>query len=173
MIFKSPSVQKSIAADVSENLSNRLNVPVEVGKVDIDWLNRLVLKDVSLNDQNGALLFKANHISAGFKLLPFFRKKWVFTSIRFIGFTLNLKKDTPESALNLQFVIDAFSSQDSAKQSNIDLQMHSVMIYGGNVNYDIAGIPAVYSKFDPNHIHIGNLSGKISLNTFDKDSIDE
>lgn len=171
IIFQVPSVQRYIAANVSENLSNRLNVPVEVGNVNIDWLSRLVLKDISLNDQNGALLFKAKTMSASFKLLPALRKQWVFTSIRLHGFTLNLTKDTPDDRLNLQFVIDAFSSADSTKQSNIDLQMHAVLINGGNVNFDVTNSPAINSKFDSKHINISNLNGKLSLDVFNRDSI--
>ena len=166
-----PSVQEKIAANASDRLTNRLNVPVKVGTVQIDWLHRLVLKDVSLNDLNGELLFEADHISAGFKVMPLFQKKWVFTTVRLFGFTLNLKKDQPDGTLNLQFVMDAFSSADTTKQSDIDLQMQSILIRRGNLNYDIANTPVLYSKIDPNHIRIGNLNGRIAIKAFDKDSI--
>ena len=172
IILQIPSAREKIAANVTENLSKHLNTKVEVGKVNIDWLSRLVLKDVSMNDQNDELLFKADHISAGFKLLPFFQKKWVFTSIRLFGFTLNLKKDSPDGILNLQFMIDAFSSEDTTARSDIDLQIHSILINRGNVNYDIADSPVVYSKFDQKHINISNLNGTISVKAFNKDSID-
>ena len=148
-----------------------MNAPVKVGTVNVDWLHRLVLKDVSLNDLNGELLFEADHISAGFKLLPLFQKKWVFTTVRLFGFTLNLKKDTPDGELNLQFVIDAFSSADTTKQSDIDLQMQSILIRRGNLNYDVASSPVLDSKVNPKHIHISNLNGRIAVKTLDKDSI--
>ena len=171
IVLQIPSVQEKIATDVSENLSSRLNVPVEVGKVDIDWLSRLVLKDVSLNDQTGLLLFKADYVSAGFKLLPVIQKKWVFTSIRLFGFTLNLRKDTPDGKLNLQFLIDAFSSEPSTKQSEIYLQMPSILIHRGNVLYNVSGTHADPTKFDLNHVKLTNLNGTISLKAFTRDSI--
>ena len=160
-----------MAVDISGQLSNRLNVPVKVGKVNIDWLSRLVLRDVSLNDRDGELLFAADHISAGFKLLPLFQKQWVFTTVRLFGFTLNLRKDTPDGTLNLQFVIDAFSSKETTGQSDIDLQMHSILIRRGNLTYNLANSPYLYSKFDSKHVHINNLNGNIAIKAFDKDSI--
>ena len=172
IILQIPSVREKIAVDATKYLSKHLNTNVEVGNVAIDWVHRLVLKDVSLNDRNNELLFKADHISAGFKLLPFFQKKWVFTSIRLFGFTLNLKQDSPDGVLNAQFIIDAFSSQDTTTQSDIDLQMRSILIHRGNVNYDVADAPIVNSKFDRKHINISDLNGTISVKAFNKDSID-
>ena len=148
-----------------------MNIPVNVGHVDIDWLNRLVLKNVSLDDQDGELLFASDYISVGFKLLPFFQHKWVFTNVRLFGFTLNLNKDTPDGILNLQFVLDAFSAQDSTKQSDIDLQINSIAIRRGNIRYDMANAPVNHESFDSKHIQIQNLNGTIAIKAFNKDSI--
>jgi hypothetical protein len=172
LVLQIPAVQEKIAVGVSEKLSYRFNVPVKVGEVGIDWLSRLILKDVSLNDQKGDLLLTADHISAGFKPIPLLQKRWVFTTIRLFGFTINLKKDRPDSMLNMQFIIDSFSPDSAAKQSDIDLKINSVLIHGGNINFDIESAPAHDSKFDPNHMRIRNLYGKISLKAFKKDSIE-
>ena len=68
LLLHIPMVQEKIASEAEKELSARLDVPVTVGKVDIEWLNRLVLGDVSINDPNGRKLFEADHISAGFHL---------------------------------------------------------------------------------------------------------
>ncbi|MDR0844094.1 MAG: translocation/assembly module TamB, partial [Tannerella sp.] len=150
-----------------------LNSPVKVGNVDLDWLNRLTIRDVSIDEPNGETLFGADHISAGFKLFPvLFKKQWVFTTVRLFGFSLNLKKDTPESPLNLQFLIDALASKDTIRRkSTVDLQIHTVQLRNGEVNYHIANIPDVQQKFDANHIQVRNLDAKISVRIFGKDSL--
>jgi hypothetical protein len=171
LLLQIPRVQQKLATQASRELSGQLNVPVKVGKVNIEWLNRLVLGDVSLEDRSGDLLFEADHVSAGFRLLPLLRGKWVFTTVRLFGFSLRLKKDAPGSELNLQFVIDAFSSRDSAQNRAIDLKIQSIQIRRGNIGYHIAGRADVRSKFDPEHIEINNLSGKITLKTLTRDSL--
>jgi len=171
IVVQIPAVQEKMSHKTSEILSARLNVPVKVGKVQIDWLNRLVLSDVALDDRSGKLLFRADHISAGFKLLPLIKQQWVFTSVRLFGFDLNLSKNAPDDPLNLQFVIDAFSSTDTTKQSAIDLQMHTIEIRNGNINYDVIESSDHLQTFNPQHIALRNLNGSLAVKAFNKDSI--
>ncbi|MDR3194930.1 MAG: translocation/assembly module TamB domain-containing protein [Tannerella sp.] len=166
-----PQVQRTIAAKASEALSAQLNVPVTVGSVTVEWLNRLVLKEVSLDDRRGERLFEADHLSAGFKLAPLFRKKWVFTTVRLFGFSLNLNRETDGSPLNLQFVLDALASKDTAQHATPYLQIHSILFQRGNVRYDVADAPAEHRKFDAKHLHVQELGGQISLEMLRDDSL--
>lgn len=153
-------------------LSDHLGVPVQIGRVNIEWFNRLVLEEVSLEDQSGKSLFNADHISAGFEILPLINGKIVFTTVRLFGFTVNLNKETPQSPLNLQFVIDAFASKDTVKkESNIDLRFNSILVRRGNLKFDINSEAETPGKFNPKHIDIQNLSAKISMKAFNKDSL--
>ncbi|MDR1200167.1 MAG: translocation/assembly module TamB [Tannerellaceae bacterium] len=153
-------------------LSNRLNVPVRIGKVDIEWFNRLVLNDLYLEDEDGNTLFEANHVTAGFKPFPLLKGKFVFTTVRLLGFSLNLKKNTLDDKLNLQFVIDAFASRDTTKKSPaIDLQFNSILIRKGNFKYDVLNEPATPDKFNAKHVDIRDISAKITLKAFNEDSL--
>ncbi|MDH6304325.1 hypothetical protein M2459_001057 [Parabacteroides sp. PF5-5] len=161
-----------MADTATTELSNRLNVPVRVGKVDIEWLNRLVLSDLYLEDEKGEVLFEANHVTAGFELLPLFRGKLLFTTVRLFGFTVHLEKETPQSTLNLQFVIDAFASRDTTKKSpNIDLQFNSILLRKGNFSYDVLSENRTPDRFNPKHVDIKNISAKITLKSFNQDSL--
>ncbi len=167
-----PYVQRKIAAVAVDELSDRLGVPVRLDRVDIAWLNRLVLEGISLEDESGELLFEANHVSAGFELMPLLRGKIVFTTTRLFGFSLNLRKATPEKPLNLQFVLDAFASRDTLKPSpDIDLRISTVLLRKGHVTYHVASEDSTPKKFNPAHIDIRNISANLSLKAFNKDSL--
>ena len=60
------------------------------------------------------------------------------------------EKHTPESPLNLQFVIDAFASKDSIKEKrrNIDLRFNSIMIRRGNFSYNVDSEKETPGKFN-------------------------
>ena len=167
-----PQVQEYLAVRVAGELSARLNVPVKVGKVAVEWANRLVLKEVSLDDRNGERLFEAARISVGFELWPLLRKKWIFTAASISGFSLNLKRETTDSPLNLQFVLDAFASRDSTQQpvDNLYLQIHSIRLRHGNVGYQVTRAPE-RPTFDAKHLQIRDLNGHIALETVGKDSV--
>lgn len=153
-------------------LTEQLGVPVQIDRIGLRWLNRLVLEGVSLDDQSGKTLFEANHISAGFNPLPFLQGKYVFTTVRLFGFTLNLSKNDPDDKLNLQFVIDAFSKQDTtANPLNLDLRLNSVMLRKGHIRYNVFSEQTTPGKFNPKHIDIDNISANISLKTFSPDSV--
>lgn len=172
ILLRIPYVQQKVANTATSELSGRLGVPVRIGNVDIEWFNRLVLENLYLEDENGNLLFEANHVSAGFEILPLLKGKIVFSTARLFGFTANLKKETPASKLNLQFVIDAFASKDTVKkESNIDLRFNSILIRRGNFRYDVEDAPHTPGKFNAKHIDIKNISAKIAMKAFNKDSL--
>lgn len=133
ILLKVPYVQQQVSKVASAELSSHLGVPVKIGNVDIEWFNRLVLDNLYLEDQEGKTLFEANHVAAGFEVLPLLKGKFVFSTVRLFGFSVNLKKKTPDSPLNLQFVIDAFASKDTVKKNpHIDLRFNSILIRRGN-----------------------------------------
>lgn len=172
LLLNIPYIQQKVATIASNELSEKLHVPVKIGNVQFGWLNNLVLKDLYLEDQSGKVLFEANHVSAGFDALPLLKGKIVFSSVRLFGFNMHLAKDTPQSPLNLKFVIDAFASKDTVKkEKNIDLRFNSILIRRGNFNYDVYSQKETPGKFNPHHIGIKNFTAKIALKAFNKDSI--
>ena len=166
-----PAIQDKLATEASRELSKLLNVPVNVGRVEIDWLSRLAVKDISVEDQQGETLLEADLLSVGFKLFPLLQKKWVFTTVRLFGLSLHLKKETPHDKLNMQFLIDAFSSRDTTKSSHIDLQIHSVLIRRSTLDYHVKSIAGGKQKFDLNHITVNNINANIAVKSFNPDSL--
>ncbi|MDR2470214.1 MAG: translocation/assembly module TamB domain-containing protein [Tannerella sp.] len=167
-----PQVQEYLAAGVAGELSARLNVPVRVGKVAVAWANRLVLKEVSLDDRNGERLFEAARISVGFELWPLLRKQWIFTTASISGFSLHLKRETADAPLNVQFLLDALAARDTTRQpaDNLYLHIHSVRLRHGNVGYHVTRAPE-QSTFDAKHLQIRDLDGQMALEAIGKDSL--
>jgi len=167
-----PYIQNRVAGIATAELSEHLDVPVRIGKVDIEWFNRIALENVYLEDQNGDVLFDASHISAGFELLPLFKKKFVFNTIRLFGFSMRLNKETPKEKLNLQFIIDAFASSDTLKKnSHIDMKLNSIIMRRGSFTYDVFSEPVTTGKFNAKHIDIKNISASISVKELTTNSI--
>lgn len=153
-----------------KELSDLLNTSVKIGKVDISWLNRIVLKDVKIEDQKGETTLEAGNITAGFKLLPAFKNKWILTTVRLFGVTCHIRRETSQSDTNIQFIIDALSGNPQGEK-NVELQLHSIMIRRGKVTYDVLNKENTLQTFNPNHIHVSDISGKLSVEHYSKDSI--
>ena len=173
LLVNIPFVQKEIATTATQELSRRLGVPVQIERVDIEWFNRLVLEGLYLEDQQGKVMFKANHVAAGFDILPLLDGKLTFNTVRLFGPHIHLSRKTATDPLNLKFVIDAFASKDTTpkKKLDIDLRFNTVLIRQGHFSYDVEDVPQTPDKFNAKHIDIRDLSAKISLKALRKDSI--
>ena len=150
--------------------SKLLHTNVKIGEININWLNRLTFRDVVIEDQKGDSLLRADNITAGFKLLPTLKNKWILTTVRLFGVTCRINKESSQSEMNMQFILDAFSG-DSQGDSNLEMRIESILIRRGKITYDVLDKENTNQSFNPNHISIDNLSGKLSIRHYSKDSL--
>ena len=150
--------------------SKLLHTNVKIGEINISWLNRLTFRDVVIEDLKGDSLLRADNITAGFKLLPALQNKWILTTVRLFGVTCQINKESSQSEMNMQFLLDAFSG-DSQGDSNLEMRIESILIRRGKITYDVLDKENTNQSFNPNHISIDNLSGKLSVRHYSKDSL--
>ena len=140
--------------------------------VSIGLLNRVLITNLTLDDQQGKELLQVKRLSAKFDLLPLLRGKFSISNVQLFGFQANLKRKTPESPTNFQFITDAFASKDSVKKENrLDLRINSLLIRRGRISYDVASQPETPGRFNNNHFFIKDIVATISLKALSNDSI--
>ena len=165
ILLNVPLIQKSISKIASEQLYEALGVPVEIGRVDFELFNKLIIKDLYLEDQQGEILFQAKRLAAGFDFLPLFKGKIRFSSAQLFSFQFNLAKENDQAPLNLQFVIDAFAKKDTIKkESNIDLVIKNLNLRRGNFTFNVKDAKRTYGKFNTKHLEFNDISSKIQIN---------
>jgi len=165
-----PFIQRKVIVFSESELSKRLKTTVKIGKIDIHWLNRITFKDVLIEDQKGNTLLTADHLTAGFRLLPILQNKWLLTTVRLFGVTCYIQKESAHSETNLQFIFDAFSGEPPTNSNSL-FQIESIFIRRGKIRYDVLDTERTHTNFNPNHVRIDNLSGKFTLKHFSADSI--
>ena len=157
---------------VAEELSDLLNTRVTIGRINIGLLNRIIIEDVLLDDQDEQEMLKVTRLSAKFDIMPFFKGKISISSVQLFGFNINLQKKTPDSPPNFKFVLDAFASNDTVKKDNsLDLRINSILIRRGRMAYHVLSEEETPGKFNAKHIHLQNIIANISLKALSKDSI--
>ena len=70
-----PAVQSFIGTKAGEILSEKFDTKVSVGRVDIGFLNRLIVDDLQMFDQNQRPLLKASRASVKIDLLELAKGK--------------------------------------------------------------------------------------------------
>ena len=135
-------------------------------------MNRIIIDDVLLDDQDEQEMLKVTRLSAKFDIMPFFKGKISISSVQLFGFNINLQKKTPDSPPNFKFVLDAFASNDTVKKDNsLDLRINSILIRRGRMAYHVLSEEETPGKFNAKHIHLQNIIANISLKALSKDSI--
>jgi len=167
-LLQVPYFQEKISHQVASYLHNKLHTEVHIRQIELGFFNKLILKDVYMEDQSGEVLFQAKRVAAGFELFPLLQKKWRFDSIQLFTFRFNLSKDTDDSPLNIQYIIDAFAKKDTiATNPNIDLQITKLNLWLGCFSYrvkDKAETPA--GAFNPKQLSLSDISSKIQVIKF-------
>ena len=135
-------------------------------------LNRIIIEDLYVEDQQQTELLKVARLAARFDIMALFKGKISINNVQLFGFDLKLAKEKPTDELNLQFIIDAFESPEKQKETSLDLRINSLLIRRGKLSYNINSIPPESKEqWDSNHLQIDNIIANISLKALRKDTI--
>jgi hypothetical protein len=171
-LLQIPYFQKKIAHVVTGYLEEKIGTQVQVQQVDFRLFNQLILKDVYLEDQSGDTLLSAKRVAAGFDLIPLFKNQFRFSSVQLYTFTVHLNKETQESPLNIQYIIDAFQNKKEPKKTRIDLNIEDLSLSHGNFSYRVKNTNSSPGLFNPNDIYLSEIKSKIRLRKLTSEALD-
>ena len=95
-----PFVQSSVGGWASRALSEKFGTKVTVGRVDLGFINRLIIDDSEMLDQQGKQMLNVARISVKISLRAIVHGQIEITSAQFFGLRANLYKATPEAKPN-------------------------------------------------------------------------
>lgn len=167
-----PFIQNAIGECVSGVLSEKLGTKVSVGRVDLGFINRIIIDDSQMLDQQKKQMLNVSRISVKINLLALVNGQIEITSAQFFGLNANLYKATPEAKPNFQFVIDSLASKDTTKQQTpINLQINSLIIRNSSVRYRVLSRASEPQRFSPDDIEARNISAHFIVNRITNDSL--
>lgn len=167
-----PFIQNAIGECVSGVLSEKLGTKVSVGRVDLGFINRIIIDDSQMLDQQKKQMLNVSRISVKINLLALANGQIEITSAQFFGLNANLYKATPEAKPNFQFVIDSLASKDTTKQQTpINLQINSLIIRNSLVRYRVLSRASEPQRFSPDDIEARNISAHFIVNRITNDSL--
>ena len=167
-----PYVQQSLASGVASVISSKLNTRVEIGRVDLGFLNRLVIDNTTIYDQGGKPMVRAARMAVRIDLLQLVEGRIRISSAQVFSTHFTLYRANAASAPNFQFALDALASKDSTKaKTPLDLSVNSFIMRHCSVKYDQLDRPHTPGRFNPTHLHITNIGTYIRLNALTDDSL--
>lgn len=166
-----PRVQTYLADVAEEQLGKVLNSKVEIDRINVGLFNAVELHDVTLYDQSEKVLLKSKLIYGKVRIASIIKGKIDLRNISILDATIQLYKNTAEGPLNLQFVIDAFKSDNETKRP-LDLTINSLLLRRCQIAYDERYEPQPEdNRFTPHHIFMHDVNANVSLKQLTDDKV--
>jgi len=163
-------VQSYVGSQVSTALENKFGTRVSVEKIDIGIFNRLIIDNVQMYDHEEERMLQAYRLSVRIDLLDLLQGKIRISSAQVFGLNANLYQQTRQSKPNFQFILDSLASKDTTSHSPINLQINSLIIRHGSVQWNKRFIAQTPGLFTLDHINIHDISAHIIVNALEEDS---
>ena len=140
--------------------------------INVKFPNRLSIDSILLKDRQSDTLISIPRISASFELIPFIKKGDIRINTLLLSQPdVRLWRESPDSAMNIQFVVDLLSGKDSTESTPLPyIRINQVQIHDGCLSYDIHSSP-VTERFDASHISVDNLQMNVALRTLTSDTL--
>lgn len=170
-LLQFPAVQGFIGQNVSTALSQKLGTQVSVGKVNLGFLNRIIIDDVHLLDQRRAPLLDAVRLAAKIDLPSLYKGQVRISSVQLFGTHINLYRRPDMPKPNFAFILDSLSSSKDNSRRPLDVQINAIVIRNGNIAWNDYRYAPTRQKFDMHHIVVSRLNTHMVLHTLTDDSL--
>lgn len=165
-------VQRQIGAVVESALGDELGTKVTVERVDLGFLNRIIIDGFIVYDQEQNAMLSTKRLSARIDILPLLEGRLQVSSAQIFGLDARLSRKNEDAPLNCQFVIDSLASSDTTSSSPLDLRIASLVIRNSSLSYDQLDAPKYDTGFDAKHISVNHISSHIILYSLTDDIVD-
>lgn len=170
-LLNMPAVQEYAKDLIVKELEKKIGTELGIGKLHFRPFNTLELDSIYLYGQTNEKILMAERISAGVDMLSLIQGDIVITSAWLSNFEVHLSKETAESPLNIQYIIDAFKPKEDKSGSKLKISVNTINISNGQFSYDVKDKPEKENVFDANHISVSDLEAKFTLKSLESDSL--
>lgn len=158
-----PVVQRWAASGVASLLGSLLETNVQVGRIGLAWNGRILIDDLQVEDLQGEEMLRAARLGARISLADLARKRIRIGNAQLFGVQALLYQEKQDSAMNIQFLIDAFASKDTTRHTPLDLRISQVVVRRGQVRLE--------QRWKTHDLTLSNLNLTAQLNALTDDSL--
>ena len=166
-----PVAQRYAGAKLAETASKALGTTVSVGRVDLGLLNRIIIDDLVIHDQQQEEMLRAARVSVKIGIMSLAQGKISISSAQLFGAHARLYQQREGEQNNFQFLLDSLASKDTTSNTPLDLRINSLIIRRSSVSYDRRDKPETEGLLNPAHLKISDISAHLNLKALTDDSL--
>jgi len=168
LLIQTTAVQNFARKKIVSYLEHKLKTPVEIGRLSIKFPVSISLADVLIRDRTKDTLLYGGELVVDISMLKLLKKDIDIEAISVDHIVAKIKRQSPDTSFNFQFIVDAFasgSSSDTATQGSLSTTMTLGKLsvsqsrilfqdtYGGSdIELSVGQLEMKISTFDPAHM---------------------
>ncbi len=157
-VLSVPAIQHRLSRIASDELSNALGTKVTLQRVHIRPMDRIVLDEVSISDQQKVDMLQIERLAVQYDFFALIQGKINIHSAQLFSPKIHLIQDTISGKMNYDFLLKLFNRGGNGKA--VHLRLNSLLIRRGEI------------QIDPRNVSIRNLATRLSIKTITEDSVD-
>lgn len=171
LLFSLPFMQTALAGWTARLLTAQLKSKVEIGSVNLGFLNHVIVNDMTVYEPNGKPLGTVARVSASIDLLSLLSGQIDIGTAQLFGVNATLYRKTAESTPNYQFIIDAFTKEKTEEPTQLNLHIGSFIMRYANLTYDVRSEATHSGILDVNHLNLHDCGMNVVIRCLTNDSI--
>ncbi|MBP3842066.1 MAG: translocation/assembly module TamB domain-containing protein [Prevotella sp.] len=165
-----PAFQTKLANKVATEIGNKLGTKVQMERVNLGFLNRIIIDGFHIYDQQGESLLRVGRLSVRAEWSALLNGRISISSAQLFGAQANLYKTHAEAPANYQFVIDSLASKDTTSSAPLQLRINSLIVRHSSINYHRRDVPLL-DRISTDHLSFNNISAHIILKELNEDTL--
>lgn len=167
IILNIPSVQECLVKKATDIISEKTGTEVSIQHIQLDVFSGLYAKEIYIEDTRKDTLLYARQLQVDFSFWRLYRNKKVkLKKVALSDFLVRLTKETDSTDYNFQFLVDAFTSDTSEKDTTptkFRLVINEIDLINGRFQHEILSEPDTCTLFDVNHLFVDNIQTRIGF----------
>lgn len=164
-------MQRTLAGWTADFLTEQLKAKVEIGSVNLGFLNRIIINDMTVHEPNGKQMATVARVSASINLFSLLAGQVDIRTAQLFGTNATLYRETPDSPPNYQFIIDAFTPEEQQEPTKLNLHIGSFIMRHANITYDVKSEATHPGQLDMNHLRLHDCGMNLVLHCLTDDSL--
>ncbi len=173
LVVNFPAVQTWLCQRVAGYYSKKWHTKVTVGRVDLELFKKLVLKNVYVQDLHSDTLLYAGALKFDIGSIDFSNHILRISNIDIENTKLHLITYKNTHELNLQFIVNTFTSTDTAVRTNGSWDISSDGITLNNIDFRLQNQndTETMQGVNPANLNVHNIYSQISDIKFEADTL--
>tara|TARA_B100000508_G_scaffold140088_1_gene140084 strand:+ start:1763 stop:6385 length:4623 start_codon:yes stop_codon:yes gene_type:complete len=160
--IRTSSFQTYVGDRTVNYFSKTLDLPLQIGKIDISFFDRAYIDKVFIPDKEGDTLLYIRELYVNLGDYDLKKLKFDIDEVKLTGANVELKKYIGKDHLNFQFLVDHFKSDEPSEETDFEINLTQLNIESSRFSFNDLNKKMLDYGVDYSHLGLRKIALKAS-----------